>query len=63
MNFMSIRDAAKLLGVRTTSMYPLIWDRIITARKDSSGHWRVSRESAENYLKRRNQTIANAGAQ
>jgi excisionase family DNA binding protein len=52
---LTVRQAAKKLSIRTTTVYPLIWDGFIKARKEASGTWRVDRASVVAYLKRRNQ--------
>jgi excisionase family DNA binding protein len=45
----TVREAARLLGTRLDSTYRLVWERRLTARKDTTGRWLISAASIEAY--------------
>ncbi len=52
-NELSVREAAKSLGVRIGTVYQLLYDGVIAGRKDERGEWRIEAESVERYRLRR----------
>jgi excisionase family DNA binding protein len=51
---LTTKEAAKSLGLRLGTLYGLIWDEVIAAKKDEKGAWLVDCESLERYRLRRN---------
>jgi excisionase family DNA binding protein len=49
----SVREAAKSLSIRIGTVYQLLYDEVLSGRKDARGEWRVDAESVERYRLRR----------
>jgi hypothetical protein len=45
----TVLETARRLGRRLDSTYRLVWERRLTARKDTAGKWLVSVASIESY--------------
>ena len=45
----SVREAAKSLGIRIGTVYQLLYDEVLSGLKDERGEWRVDAESVERY--------------
>ena len=50
---LSVREMAASLGLRLGTCYGLLWNGLVSARKDENGEWRIDRESVERYRLRR----------
>lgn len=50
---LTVREFAVSLGIRMGTAYGLLWDGVITGKKDDNGEWLVDRESVERYRLRR----------
>lgn len=50
---LTVRQAAKSLGVRLGTVYQLLWDGTLTGQKDERGEWSITLESVEAYKLRR----------
>lgn len=51
---LTVREFARLAGIRSATAYGLVWDGVVSAQKNAAGEWIVDRESVEKYRLSRN---------
>ena len=51
--FLTVTEAASLLGIRQDSVYRSLQTRRLPAEKDAAGHWQIPAAAVEERLRRR----------